>query len=110
MSHNFSLDQLDCHVPLQRRLREAMPDQEGPALIKGDIWRTSRPGSAREIVGHEAGPDGERRIRYRTRSGEFICSEREFWFWIERRFASPTSAKIGDILGRGADQSELGEQ
>ncbi len=76
--------------------QEAMPDQESPALIKGDAWRTSRPGSLREIVGNEAGPDGEERVRYRTRYGEFVCREREFRVWIERRFASSTRSEIGD--------------
>ncbi len=71
-----------------------MPDQEGPALIKGDTWRTIRPGTAREIIGHEVDPGGERCVRYRTPHGEFVCSEREFRFWIERRFASPTRAKL----------------
>jgi hypothetical protein len=71
-----------------------MPDQERPALIKGDTWRTSRLSSAREIVGHERGPDGEERIRYRSGYGEFVCSGREFRFWIERRFASSTRAEV----------------
>jgi hypothetical protein len=73
--------------------RGRMPDLEGPALAKGDTWRTSRPGLAREIVALETGPDDIRRIKYRTRAGEFVCSEREFRFWIERRFASPSGTK-----------------
>jgi hypothetical protein len=73
-----------------------MPHQEGPALIKGDTWCTSSSGTVREIVGHETGPDGERCVRYRTRYGEFVCREREFGFWIERRSATITGAKAGD--------------
>ena len=72
-----------------------MPDAERPVLIKGDIRPTSRPGLARQITDHEVGPDGEQRLRYRTRYGEFVCSEHAFPFWIERRLASPTSAKTG---------------
>ena len=73
-----------------------MPNQDGPALIKGDTWRTSSSEAAREIVGFEVGPDGERCVRYRTRYGEFVCREHEFRFWTERRFASVTSIKAGD--------------
>jgi hypothetical protein len=65
-----------------------MPHQE-PILIKGDTWRTTQPALVREILDLNAGPDGAQRVRYRTRDGEFVCSENEFRFWIERRFAWP---------------------
>jgi hypothetical protein len=72
-----------------------MPDQEKPILTKGDTWRTSRPGLAREIVDLSTGLDGAQCVRYRTRYGEFVCTEREFWFWIERRIARPFGTQIG---------------
>ncbi len=93
----FDLCQSGCQGPVSgptATIRH-MPDQERPALVKGDIWRTSRPGIAREIVDLDTGPDGIQRVRYRTRYGEFVCSEPEFRFWIERRSAWPSGTKIG---------------
>jgi hypothetical protein len=72
-----------------------MPDQE-PMLIKGDTWRINGTGFVREIVDLNTGPDGAQNVRYRTKYGEFVCSEREFRFWIERRFAWPAGTLIGD--------------
>jgi hypothetical protein len=66
-----------------------MHNQEKPMLVKGDAWRTTRPALVREILGLNPGTDGAQCVRYRTRYGEFECSEHEFRFWIERRFASP---------------------
>jgi hypothetical protein len=43
---------------------------------------------AREIVGRAANEDGIIMIRFLTRHGEFVTSEQNFRFWIERLSAS----------------------
>jgi hypothetical protein len=65
-----------------------MPDQEGPALVPGETWRPRGRGMAREIVGRAANEDGIIMIRFLTRHGEFVTSEQNFRFWIERLSAS----------------------
>jgi hypothetical protein len=65
-----------------------MPDQEGPALVPGETWRPRGQGMAREIVGRATNEDGTTMIRFLTRHGEFVTSEQDFRFWIERLSAS----------------------
>jgi hypothetical protein len=72
-----------------------MPDQESPMLNKGDTWRTSR--LARQIVDLNIGPDGVQNVRYRTEYGEYVCTESEFRFWIERWFAWAAETPIGGM-------------
>jgi hypothetical protein len=43
---------------------------------------------AREIVGRATNEDGTTMIRFLTRHGEFVTSEQDFRFWIERLSAS----------------------
>jgi hypothetical protein len=65
-----------------------MSDQEGPALVLGETWRPRGRGLAREIVGRAVNEDGVIMITFLTRHGEFITSEQNFQFWIERLSAS----------------------
>ena len=73
-----------------------MPDQERPMLNKGDTWRTSR--LAREIVDLNTETDGVQSVKYRTKYGEYVCTESEFRFWIERWFAWPAGTLIDGAL------------
>jgi hypothetical protein len=65
-----------------------MPDQEGPTLVPGETWRPRGQGMAREIVGRAANEDGIIMITFLTWRGEFVSSEQDFRFWIERLSAS----------------------
>jgi hypothetical protein len=72
-----------------------MPNHEKPMLVKGDTWRTSR--LAREIVDLNTGPDGVQSVKYRTKYGEYVCTESEFRLWIERCSAWPAGTQIDDV-------------
>jgi hypothetical protein len=82
---------------INQQTDQEMPTQEKPALAKGDIWRTSQPAVAREIVDLNPRTEGAQTVKYRTRYGEFECSESEFRFWIERRFAWPSGSLISSV-------------